>query len=310
MSYYLGIDVGGTNVRVAVATEDATILGRASAATPTSGSAAVTDEIIRLVELACDNGGVALERVRAVGVGSAGPFDEDSGAIATSPNLSDSAPIQIVKPLENLLAPDSIVLRNDAICGAIAERHFADDAVENAVYLTISTGIGAGVIVDDDLLFGTGGNAAEVGHMTVDPAGRMTCGCGRPGHWEAYCGGANIPDYAASVANEASIESDLPLGEAGFTAEDVFDALGDDQLADLVVDRIGHWNAIGVANTIQAFAPTRITVGGAVALNNPSAILDPIRRRVPDRVMIDVPVIELTDLGEDIVLKGAILSAQ
>lgn len=310
MSYYLGIDVGGTNVRVAVATEDVTIIGRASGATPTTGPAAIADEIIRLVELACADGGVALEAVRAVGVGSAGPFDEDSGTIATSPSLSDDGPVPMVKPLGDLLDPDSIVLRNDAICGAIVERHFADGTVENAVYLTMSTGIGAGVVVDGDLLFGADGNGAEIGHMTIDPAGEMTCGCGRPGHWEAYCGGANIPGYATSLASERSIESDLPLGEAAFTAKDVFDALGDDELADLVVDRIGHWNAIGVANTIQAFAPTRITVGGAVALNNPSAILDPIRRRVPKRVMIDVPAIELTDLGEDIVLKGAILSAR
>lgn len=311
MSYYLGIDVGGTNLRVAVATGDLEFVSRLSEPTPTTTPTAVSEAIRRLVERTCADADVPTDSIRAVGVGSAGPFDDSAGAIIGSPNLlTDSGRIEVVEPLRELLATDSVVLRNDAICGVIAEQHFADAHTEHTVYITISTGVGAGAIVDGEALSGANGNAAEIGHLTVDPAGRMGCGCGRDGHWEAYCGGANIPDYAESIAREDGLETDLPIADSDFTAKDVFDALGDDELADTVVERIGDWNTIGFANTIQAFAPTRIAVGGAVALNNPASILDPVRDNVPDRVMIQVPEIEPTDLGDDIVLKGALLSAK
>ncbi len=311
MSYYLGIDVGGTNLRAAVATDDLAFLSRLSEPTPTASASAVSEAIRRLVQRACADAGVSTDRIRAAGVGSAGPFDDSAGAIVGSPNIpSDGGRIEIVEPLRELLGTGSVVLRNDAICGAVAERHFADTHTEHMVYITISTGVGAGAIIDGEVLSGANGNAAEIGHLTVDPTGRMACGCGRDGHWEAYCGGANIPDYAASIAREEEIETDLSTAADDFTAKDVFDALGDDELADTVVERIGDWNTIGFANTIQAFAPTRIAVGGAVASNNPGAILDPVRGNVPDRVMVEVPAIELTDLGDDIVLKGALLSAR
>ena len=309
MSNYVGIDIGGTNLRVAVATDDLEFVSRLREPVPTSTP--VSEVIHRLVERACADAGVSVDGIHAVGIGSAGPFDRSSGAIIDSPNIpADSGRIEIVEPLRELLGTESIVLRNDATCGVIAEQHFADTHAEHTVYITISTGVGAGAIVDGEILSGANGNAAEIGHMTVDPTGRMGCGCGHDGHWEAYCGGTNIPDYAVSIAREEGIETDLPTADGDFAAKDVFDALGDDELADVVVERIGNWNTIGFANTIQAFAPTRVAVGGAVALNNPAAILDPVRDNISDRVMLEPPEIELTDLGEDVVLKGAILSAQ
>lgn len=271
----------------------------------------MTDGILRLVERVCADGGIGPEEISAAGIGSIGPIDREAGTVVDPANVSDErARIELVRPLRELLATDSIVLHNDAVCGVVAERRFSDAATENMVYLTISTGIGAGVVVDGDVILGGGGNAAEVGHVTIDPAGRMVCGCGSAGHWEAYCGGANIPAYAAYLRREEAVDTELPVTASDFTAADVFDDVGEDDLADLVVDRVGRWNTIGVANVIQAFAPTHIAVGGAVARNNPDAILDPVRESVPDRVMIDVPEIGVSELGEGVVLKGALLIAR
>jgi len=307
MSYYLGIDVGATHLRAAVATPEFDVVGRSTEPTPQESTpGAVSREVIRVAETALRECGVGPEAIAGAGIGSIGPLDREAGAVIEPANV-ESSRIELVSPLRELLDTDRIVLHNDTICGVIGEQQFARDATEDMVYLTFSTGIGAGVIVDDDVL---SGNVGEVGHMTIDPTGTMRCGCGGGGHWEAYCGGANIPQYAAHLEQVGSVDTGLDTHGLEFTAEDVFTGTGTDELADLVVERIGYWNAIGVANVIHAFAPTYVAVGGAIALNNPDAILEPIRRGVPERVTIDVPEIKLTELGGDVVLRGALAAAR
>jgi len=178
------------------------------------------------------------------------------------------------------------------------------------VYLTISSGIGAGVCVDGEVLSGWDGNAGEVGHMVVDPRGRRTCGCGKDGHWEAYCSGNNIPEYATMLAeDDPGIDTALPLDAADFSAADVFEYAGQDAFADHVVEQIAHWNTLGVTNIVQAYAPLVVYVGGAVALNNEELVVEPLRERLQETVFNNVPDVQLTNLGDDVVLKGAIASA-
>jgi glucokinase len=174
------------------------------------------------------------------------------------------------------------------------------------IYLTFSTGIGAGIVVNDDVLFGKVG---EIGHMTVDPTATIECGCGGTGHWEAYCGGANVPRYSAHIQRIEEFETDLAIGDGTLTAKDIFTSVGVDALADCVIDRIGFWNSIGVANVIQAYTPTYIAIGGSIALHNPEIILEPIQNSVPDRIMVEMPTIELTRCGPDVVVRGALALA-
>jgi glucokinase len=310
MIHHLGVDVGGTNVRAAVANGDGTLVGRADRSTPAGGSA-VTDAMLDAVDDACGAAGIDPGDVAAAGIGSMGPLDRAAGTVVDPPNVDGGGPIPLVGPLRERLGTDAVTLHNDATCGAVAEREAAG-GIENLVYLTLSTGVGVGAVVDGDALVGEGGNAAEMGHVTVDPRGRMACGCGGDGHWEAYCGGRNVPRYAARLRRESddSVETDLPADPAAFSAADVFDRAGDDDLAALVVERCGRWNAIGVAATVQAFAPARVVVGGAVALHNPGPVLDPIREAVPGRLSVDPPTIRLATLGADAVLRGALLIAE
>jgi glucokinase len=214
--------------------------------------------------------------------------------------------VALVDPLSALLSTDRIALHNDATAGVLGERRFGD-APEHVVYLTVSTGIGAGAVVDDHLLSGWRGNAAEVGHLTVDPAGRRTCGCGGAGHWEAYCSGANVPGYARDLHDGGP--TSLALEDPSLDAADVFAAAADDALAARVVDRIGDWNAVGVAALVHAYAPQVVVVGGGVACNHPDRLLDPIRARVPAHAATPVPTIRLTDAGDDAVVRGALASA-
>jgi glucokinase len=310
--YYAGVDLGATNVRAAVADDSAAVLGSHRRATPRGPTGIdVTEGVLDALRTACENAGVDPSEVRAVGIASIGPLDLAEGTAESPANLPDSVgSVPLVGPVSKLVDSDAVYLHNDTVAGVIGERFHADMTPDDMAYVTISSGIGAGVAVDGNVLSGWDGNAGEIGHMVVDPQGRRTCGCGRDGHWEAYCSGKNIPEYARMLAEEdGSVDTALPLNDADFTAKDVFDHADDDAFAAHVVEQVGYWNAIGITNLVQAYAPLVVYVGGAVALNNPDLVLDPIRDHLEDGVFNNVPEVQLTTLGDDVVLHGAIASA-
>ena len=312
MAYYAGVDLGATNVRAAVADDEGNVVSVHRADTPNGPTGiAVTEAVLECVRKACAAADVDPSEVLAAGIGSIGPLDLADGAIDGPANLPDTIDrIPLTGPVGELIDSDRVYLHNDTVAGVIGERFHSDRNPDDMAYLTISSGIGAGVCVDGRVLSGWDGNAGEVGHMVVDPRGRRTCGCGGDGHWEAYCSGNNIPEYARLLAEDAgTLDTDLPLEDPDFSAVDVFEAAGDDEFADHVVDQLAHWNALGVTNIAQSYAPLVIYVGGAVALNNESLVVDPIRERIDDLVFNNVPDVQLTNLGDDVVLKGAIASA-
>ncbi|MFC7155705.1 ROK family protein [Halomarina halobia] len=311
MAYYVGVDLGATNVRAVVADGEATILGRGREPTPDGPTGiAVTEAVLSVVRGACEDAGIAPRRVSAAGIASFGPLDLTEGTVENPANLPEAIDrIPLTGPLENLVDSDRVYLHNDTNAGVIGERYFSERNPDDMVYLTLSSGIGAGVCVDGHVLRGWDGNAGEVGHMTVDPAGRMTCGCGHDGHWEAYCSGNNIPRYARLIHETDDVPTDLPIDAPDFDAAAVFAAADEDPLAEYVIDRFCDWNTMGVANLCHAFAPLVVYVGGAVTLNNPDVVLDPIRDRLDEQVMVNIPDVELTTLGDDVVVLGALASA-
>ncbi|ELY47528.1 ROK family protein [Natronorubrum sulfidifaciens] len=312
MDYYAGVDLGATNVRAAVATNDGTTVGIDRRPTPRGPTGIdVTEGVLRTVRSACGNAGITPEEIAAAGIGSIGPFDLAEGAVIDPANLPDSIDrIPLTGPIEKLIDSDDVYLHNDTTAGVIGERFHADRNPDDMVYITISSGIGAGVCCDGVVMDGWDGNAGEVGHYVVDPRGRLTCGCGHDGHWEAYCSGNAIPNYARLLAeDDPTISTDIPLESPDFSAKDVFDFAGEDELADYVIDQLAHWNAIGVTNVIHSFAPIVVSFGGAVALHNEELVVDAIRERVSEMVMTNMPEIRVTDLGDDVVLEGAIASA-
>ena len=308
MAHYAGVDLGATNVRAMVGDDDETVVGRDRRATPQGPSGiVVTEAVLEAVRTACDDAGVAPGDVAAAAVGSFGPLDLAEGTVTSPANLEDSVErVPLVGPLENLV-DGPVYLHNDTSAGVIGERFHAERNPDDMVYLTISSGIGAGVCVDGNVLSGWDGNAGEVGHATLDPGEEMACGCGGAGHWEAYCSGNSIPRFARHLHDGEA--TDLSLDSPEFSAADVFAAAGADPLADRVLERVAEFNALGVASLVHAYAPIIVYVGGAVALNNPEFVVEGLRERVPGRVMANVPELELTTLGDDVVVRGALASA-
>jgi len=311
MGAYAGVDLGATHIRAVIGDADGAVIASYKRDTPRGPTGIdVTEAVLDALRGACEAADLAPSEVVAAGIGSFGPLDLAGGAVENPANLPDSIDrIPLTGPVQNLFDTDRVYLHNDANAGLIGERYYADRNPDDMVYLTISSGIGAGVSVDGNVLRGWDGNAGEVGHLTIDPHGFMTCGCGHDGHWEAYCSGENIPRYATQLHREDPVETALPIDTEGFTAADVFEYAGEDEFATHVLDQISHWNAIGIANMVHAFAPLVISIGGAVAINNPDQIMDPIRERLDDMVMANIPDIQLTTHGDDVVVRGALASA-
>ncbi|MFB6128380.1 MAG: ROK family protein [Halorhabdus sp.] len=311
MAVYAGVDLGATYVRAVVGDETGEEIGRDKRETPPGPTGiAVTEAILETLRAACANADVDPADLDAVGIGSVGPLDLAEGVVENPANLPDTIEtIPLVGPIENLTDTEEVYLHNDANAGVIGERFYSDQNPDDMVYLTISTGIGAGVCVDGHVLAGWDGNAGEIGHMTLDPEGTMTCGCGQDGHWEAYASGNNIPRYAREFYQAGDWETDMPVTDADFRAPDLFEYAGEDAFADAFIERLATFNAMGVANIVQAYAPLVIYVGGAVAENNPDLVVGKIRERLPEMVFGNISEINITTLGDDVVVKGALASA-
>ena len=296
-----GVDLGATNLRAAVANADGTILGRSRRKAPDADGETVARAVLGTLVEACAAAGVGAGDLTAVSVGSIGPLDRVAGAADDPPNVAAEW-IPLVDPLEDRCGC-GVTLVNDCVAGAVGERYFADGG-PNLAYVTLSTGVGAGAIVDGRPLQGHRGNAAEMGHVVVEPDGRA-CGCGGAGHWEAYASGRAVPEFARDLAHAEEVDTGLDL--TALDARTVFEAA--DPLARRVRDRLGTYNALGVAATVHAFDPAAVVFGGAIAVNNPDAVLGPVRERLPDLLAVDVPTVRLASLGEDAVLKGAVAAA-
>lgn len=309
----VGVDVGGTNIRVALGDERGRIVARISERTekhrgPEGISRQIARNIRSLIERIGDS------RIEGIGIGSAGPLDLKRGGLMKPTNIPyDFVPL--VEPLrEEFDLP--VYLLNDCSAAVVGERFFgAGKEHENLAYITLSTGIGGGIYVDGHLLIGKDGNATEIGHFTIDYEGRLLCGCGKRGHWEAYCSGNGIPNYARLLLSEEDpdeVKDSLLMRKINgnlnlLTAKILYDcAKAGDPLSLKLTDRIGILNAIGFACVIDAYDPSLITVGGSIALRNESLVLSPIRKYVGEHARNRVPEIRITPLGDDVVLYGAI----
>jgi glucokinase len=313
----IGVDVGATWSRVASYDISSLAVEIDREPTDVSSSKAVSDQIVRMVRSLATEGGFGASSIMGICIASAGPLSMKEGALMKPPNLPfDYVPL--VDPVAKQLKAPTYLVR-DSIAGVFGEKKFgAGKETSNLCYVTISTGLGGGAIVDDHLLFGKDGNAAEIGHYIVDSKGRLVCGCGRRGHWEAYCSGKNIPRYVDLRLRETEIASvkrsvlcEETKGKISFvSAEALFEAAKKgDELSNKFVGELGIFNAIGFGNVVNSYDPELVTVGGGVALKNPELILNPVQEHVGEYAINKIPEIRITPLKENVVVYGAIAFA-
>jgi glucokinase len=244
----LGLDLGGTKIAAAVV-EDGKILSRKQAKTPQTG---LDDVVDALVTLSNDLLGKHHD-VSALGVGVPGPLDFKKGRIRFTPNIAGLEDAPIVGLLEKRLNL-KVVLENDANAAGFAEHKYgAATEFDSSLYITISTGIGGGLFVNDMVIRGGNGITGEIGHMTVMPHGPL-CGCGQLGCWEALASGR-------AIAKEATFS----YGET-LTTQQVFErAKAGERKALMVIDNAAYFMGIGIANLQKIFDPHVFVIGGGMS---------------------------------------------
>jgi glucokinase len=305
-----GVDIGGTKIALAVAAPDGQILeGTRFPTRVEDGPRAILERVFSEIERMCEGAGA---RLAAVGVGCGGPLDRARGLILSPPNLPGWDEFPIVSLLEERFGVKAL-LDNDANAAALGEhRHGAGRGLKHLVYITISTGIGGGVIVSNKLVHGVHDGAGEVGHMTVLPDG-PACGCGGRGCLEALCSGTAIARRARErlAAGGESLLSSLNYGE--ITAQSVALAAreGDALASKVWYDTIRHLS-VGVGNIFHALAPEAVIIGGGVSTAG-EQLFAPLREQVRARVCMLPPDkinILQASLGGDSGVQGAVILAQ
>jgi glucokinase len=259
----IGLDLGGTQVRAALV-EDARILRRASVLTDVKGGPrAVMDQIGRLVGEVSGGGD---GDVAAIGVASAGPLDTPSGIILDIPTMPGFA----MFPLREAVATATglpVILENDAIAAAFGEwRHGAGRGLRNLAYITVSTGIGGGIVADGRLIRGRRGMAGHVGHIRLGQEG-PPCACGATACFEALASGTALGRRARE---EAAIHPQGFLARAAkvrpVDARDVIDgARAGDAACRALVEEEARFLGQGITAVIHCFSPDRVILGGGVS---------------------------------------------
>ncbi len=311
--YVIGVDLGGTKILTALADLEGQILQRVRVET---GANEPAEQVVRrintTVEQVLNEAQVSKDDVLRIGVGSPGPLNIKEGIVLFTPNLKWNN-VPIVKMMSDALGLP-VLLENDANAAALAEHAFgAGKGSSNMIYMTISTGIGGGVIINNQILHGFSESAGEIGHHTIMADGPV-CGCGNRGCLEALASGTALGRYGREAVERGV---DTLIGEMVEKIEDIDGSVvtraaqEGDRVALEIVDKVANYIGIGIANMINIFNPEKIVLGGGVTKAG-ELFIDRILQTVEERAL-EAPrklcEITFSKLGSDVGVLGAIAVA-
>jgi len=308
-----GIDIGGTKIAIALENLDGKKIAVRRLPTQVEiGAYAVIETVLQAVEEMLEDNKVKLV---SIGIGCPAPLDIEKGLVMSPSNLQDWNHFPIVKLFgDRFKVP--VVLDNDANTAALGEYVYgAGRGYQNVVYITVSTGIGGGIIINGEIFHGVSAGAGELGHTIVQPDG-IRCNCGSTGCLETICSGIHIARRARErlAKGEVSLMNEMSANSEGVTAKTVVEAVRrEDKLAVEIWDETNRVLAIGIANIITLLAPEAVIVGGGIAAAAGDLLFTPLRRLLPEFVsMIPVEKINIlpATLGQESGVFGALVLAK
>ena len=264
---FVGIDLGGTNIKIGLFDSELKLISKTSVATKVDmGPEVVIDKMAQTAKKLLAEAGLSMQDVVAVGIGTPGPAKYSEGIIIKSTNMPTFKNVPICRMLNERLGVP-IVFDNDANVACWVEYAVgAGKGVKDMVFFTLGTGIGGGIISNGELVHGCDENGAELGHMIIYPDGRK-CNCGQRGCVEAYAS-ADSTARRASEAIEAGAESSLKkvLDKKGeITSKDIYEHLvAGDKLAKEITDGTAKALAITCINMLHTTEPKRIVFAGGM----------------------------------------------
>jgi glucokinase len=308
-----GIDIGGTKIAVALETLDGERIAARRLPTQVEiGAYAVVETVLQAIaEMLEEN----QAQLISIGIGCPSPLDIEKGLVMSPSNLRDWDNFPIVKLFEDRFKVP-VILENDANTAALGEFvQGAGRGLQNIVYVTVSTGIGGGIILGGEIFHGVAAGAGELGHTIVQPDG-VQCNCGSIGCLETVSAGVHIARRTREkLANgAASIMREMVADISEVSAKTVVEAVRrNDKLAVEIWDETCKFLAIGIANAITLLAPEAVVIGGGIAAATGDLLFEPLRKLLPQYVsMIPPEKINVipAELGDESGVCGALMLAK
>ncbi|AUM63536.1 glucokinase [Brevibacillus laterosporus] len=263
----VGVDIGGTTIKIALLDPNGEIITKTQIPTPVSeGEDAIIGQMTNTIDQLMAEQGLTKEEAYGIGIGVPGPVDTDTGFVYEAVNLGikDTA----LKAKTEALTGLPTYVENDANAAALGEMwRGAGQGTDNLVAITLGTGIGGGIIIDGKIVHGVKGVGGEIGHVTVNPDGPL-CNCGKKGCMERYGSATAIILGIETAAKEGrSAYLAKQLAEKGsLTAKDAFDAAAEgDLVAQEVIDQAAFYTGFGLSHIANLLNPAKIVIGGGVS---------------------------------------------
>lgn len=310
MKYYIGIDLGGTNIKAGVVNENFEIIAKASTKTLCPRPAKeICDDMAKVSIEACKLAGISVDDIEWIGVGTPGIADNINGTIPYSNNL-DFHDVPVRKFIQAHINKP-VYVANDANAAAYGEFVAgAAKGAKNAVCITLGTGVGAGIIVDGKILTGSNLAGAELGHMVIEVDGPQ-CTCGRKGCFEVFSSATGLIRMTkeAAEADKSSVLNKYFEEDGKFSARHAFMAMREsDKAGTEVVEKYCKYLAAGITNAINIFQPDILCIGGGVC-NEGDPLLLPVKelvkKEVYTRMLSQNTEIVIAKLGNDAGIIGA-----
>ncbi|MEF9959300.1 MAG: ROK family protein [Niameybacter sp.] len=310
--YYIGVDLGGTTIKVGLLNSEYTIIDKIVIPT---GAERSSEEVLKDMASVCreimNKHGLTVEDVHSIGIGSPGIASPIEGIIHYASNLNFNE-VNVRNEIQKYINLN-VYVENDANCAALAESICgAAKGEKDVVVITLGTGIGGGIIIDGKVYSGAFCGGGEVGHHVMELNGRP-CGCGRKGCWEQYASATALIRDAKAAANSdpESLLATMAEGNLeSMTAKIVFDAVqSGDQVAEEVLDQYFKYVAYGVANIVYMLQPAVVVLGGGMSAQGAN-LTEPVTTYTQEQMC---PGLELRNpvkaaiLGNDAGIIGAAL---
>lgn len=305
--HLIGIDIGGTKICVCIGDHQGNILVSKRILTqPLKGSKNGLKAIADLIRQLLEDNKLDLKQIGTIGISTPGPISVKEGKILRPPNLPGWENTELVRYFEDTFHKH-VMMNHDAKAAALAEYQFGScKGTPNMIYLTCSTGMGGGAIVNGELLQGVSDTAAEVGHFILDIKGPQ-CACGQRGCFESYCGGAALAKKMREEIQKDNIKTEI-LVEANGQLDQIDAgclikaAQKKDAYALKVWDEFTIRMAQGIGIVLMNFNP-EVVILGTIAVHSGPLLLEPLKKQLPHfawKENVRACRIEASSLGEEI----------
>ena len=285
--YRIGVDVGGTNVKIALVDFDGKIIYSNTVPTRAEmGYEAGVNNIKQAIKELMQETSADAKTIEAIGFGLPGQIDYKEGLVKNLPNIPGWVNIPLAKIMEEEFSIPTR-LDNDVRCAALGELNFgAGKGCENLICITVGTGIGSGIVLNGKLVRGASNAAGEIGHIKMQMTGGPLCGCGDYGCFEAYASGPAIVTMAKEYISGGKSAKYKEMAPDGIITPYLVAqaALQGDAVSIQIFKQMGKIIGTGLASVVNLLNPQKIIIGGGVA-DAGDILLEPIRQTILDRAM-------------------------